>query len=184
MGMGAMYGPDMCASLPAVTELLGLTPLEIQAQLAQGNSLAEMAAAKGFTEDRLAQAILAQMKAGIDQYVTGGDADYARMYTTAPAWKDVIIVPKMGSVTLLVPVKDFTGMAMSHCHILEHEDIGMMGLWEIMDDVPGAVPSGSMGSGMNGVAGMSAMNGQNGTINPYYSGATGGIYISVTVPDS
>ncbi len=37
----------------------------------------------------------------------------------------------MGSVTILVPVMDFTGMAMFHCHILEHEDIGMMGLWHI-----------------------------------------------------
>jgi hypothetical protein len=26
-------------------------------------------------------------------------------------------------------------MAMFHCHILEHEDIGMMGMWHIMDDV-------------------------------------------------
>jgi len=33
-----------------------------------------------------------------------------------------------------VPVKDFPGMSMFHCHIVEHEDIGMMGLWHIMDD--------------------------------------------------
>jgi FtsP/CotA-like multicopper oxidase with cupredoxin domain len=24
-------------------------------------------------------------------------------------------------------------MAMFHCHIVEHEDIGMMGVWDIMD---------------------------------------------------
>jgi FtsP/CotA-like multicopper oxidase with cupredoxin domain len=24
-------------------------------------------------------------------------------------------------------------MTMFHCHILEHEDIGMMGMWHIMD---------------------------------------------------
>ncbi len=64
--------------------------------------------------------------------VSGGDAGYASLYTTSPAWKDVVLVPKMGSVTLLVPVMDFTGMAMFHCHILEHEDIGMMGMWHLM----------------------------------------------------
>jgi len=64
--------------------------------------------------------------------ISGGDAGYASLYTRAPAWKDVVLVPKMGSATLLVPVTDFDGMAMFHCHIVEHEDIGMMGLWHIM----------------------------------------------------
>lgn len=63
--------------------------------------------------------------------ISGGDSAYKSFYTSAPAWKDTVIVPKMGSIKLLVPIKDFTGMAMFHCHILEHEDIGMMGLWDI-----------------------------------------------------
>ncbi len=63
--------------------------------------------------------------------ISGGDSAYNSFYTTAPAWKDTVIVPKMGSIKLLVPIKDFTGMSMFHCHILEHEDIGMMGLWDI-----------------------------------------------------
>jgi FtsP/CotA-like multicopper oxidase with cupredoxin domain len=33
---------------------------------------------------------------------------------------------------MLVPVMDYTGMSMFHCHIVEHEDIGMMGLWHII----------------------------------------------------
>lgn len=65
--------------------------------------------------------------------VSGGDAGYASLHTTIPAWKDVVLVPKWGSVSILVPVRDFTGMAMFHCHILEHEDIGMMGMWHIME---------------------------------------------------
>ena len=65
--------------------------------------------------------------------ITGGDSSYASLYTSIPAWKDVVIVPKMGSVTLLVPVMDWAGMTMFHCHIIEHEDIGMMGVWDIMD---------------------------------------------------
>ena len=28
-------------------------------------------------------------------------------------------------------------MAMVHCHIIEHEDIGMMGVWHIMDEMGG-----------------------------------------------
>jgi FtsP/CotA-like multicopper oxidase with cupredoxin domain len=64
--------------------------------------------------------------------VSGGDAGYASLYGSIPAWKDTVLVPKWGSVDLLVPVMDFDGMAMFHCHILEHEDIGMMGMWHIM----------------------------------------------------
>jgi FtsP/CotA-like multicopper oxidase with cupredoxin domain len=32
---------------------------------------------------------------------------------------------------MLVPVMDYTGITVFHCHILEHEDIGMMGVWKI-----------------------------------------------------
>lgn len=63
--------------------------------------------------------------------ITGGDTAYKNFYTASPALKDTVIVPKNGSVKLLVPIKDFTGTAMLHCHILEHEDIGMAGLWDI-----------------------------------------------------
>jgi FtsP/CotA-like multicopper oxidase with cupredoxin domain len=63
--------------------------------------------------------------------ISGVDSSYPP-YTTLPAWKDTVLVPKGGSVTMLVPVMDYTGMTMFHCHILEHEDIGMMGMWHIM----------------------------------------------------
>jgi FtsP/CotA-like multicopper oxidase with cupredoxin domain len=63
--------------------------------------------------------------------ISGGDSAYRTLYTTAPAWKDVVVVPKWGSVRQLVRVSDWDGMAMFHCHILEHEDIGMMGIWNI-----------------------------------------------------
>jgi FtsP/CotA-like multicopper oxidase with cupredoxin domain len=65
--------------------------------------------------------------------ITGGDASYASFLTKTPAWKDVVTIPKWGSVRMLVPVMDYSGMAMFHCHIIEHEDIGMMGVWDIMD---------------------------------------------------
>ena len=67
--------------------------------------------------------------------ITGGDQGYSSLYTTIPAWKDTVIIPKMGSATLLVRLKDYAGMTMYHCHIMEHEDIGMMGGWDIMEDM-------------------------------------------------
>lgn len=67
--------------------------------------------------------------------ITGGDAKYASLYTNTPAWKDVTIVPKWGKIQLLMPVTDYPGMAMMHCHIIEHEDIGMMGMWHIMGEM-------------------------------------------------
>jgi FtsP/CotA-like multicopper oxidase with cupredoxin domain len=65
---------------------------------------------------------------------TGGDASfakYAALYRAAPAYKDTVIVPKQGSVSLLVPILDYTGRTVFHCHVVEHEDIGMMGVWNI-----------------------------------------------------
>ncbi len=64
--------------------------------------------------------------------IKGGDAGYASLYPSIPAWKDTVLIPKMGSTTMLMPVMNYDGMTMFHCHILEHEDIGMMGMWHIM----------------------------------------------------
>ncbi len=64
--------------------------------------------------------------------ITGGNTGYQTIYTTTPSWKDTILVPKGGMVSLLVDIADITGMTMFHCHIIEHEDIGMMGVWDIM----------------------------------------------------
>jgi FtsP/CotA-like multicopper oxidase with cupredoxin domain len=58
-------------------------------------------------------------------------ASYADLYANVPAMKDTVIVPKGGSITLLVPVIDHAGKTVFHCHIVEHEDIGMMGIWNI-----------------------------------------------------
>jgi FtsP/CotA-like multicopper oxidase with cupredoxin domain len=69
--------------------------------------------------------------------VSGGSSGYASFYSSVPAWKDVVIVPKWGTATILVPVKDYDGMSMFHCHILEHEDIGMMGMWHLMGGMGG-----------------------------------------------
>lgn len=48
-----------------------------------------------------------------------------------PAWKDVVIVPARSAVTVRTRFSDFTGRTMYHCHILDHEDLGMMATLEI-----------------------------------------------------
>lgn len=64
--------------------------------------------------------------------VLGGDLAYGALYTQIPAWKDTVYIPAGGTVRILVNVADFTGMTMFHCHIVDHEDIGMMGMWNIV----------------------------------------------------
>ena len=46
-------------------------------------------------------------------------------------WKDTVNVPKHETVRFVVLYNDFPGLWMFHCHILDHEDHGMMGVLEI-----------------------------------------------------
>ncbi len=48
-----------------------------------------------------------------------------------PSWKDVVNVPKHETVRFIVQYTDFPGKWMFHCHILDHEDHGMMGVLEV-----------------------------------------------------
>jgi FtsP/CotA-like multicopper oxidase with cupredoxin domain len=74
--------------------------------------------------------------------ITGSGYPGYGLYTQIPAFKDSVFVPRGGTVRILVRVADFTGMTMFHCHIVEHEDIGMMGMWDI-------VPAGNQSMPMN-----------------------------------
>ncbi len=47
------------------------------------------------------------------------------------SWKDVVNVPKHETVRFIVHYEDFPGKWMFHCHILDHEDMGMMGILEL-----------------------------------------------------
>lgn len=40
--------------------------------------------------------------------------------------QDVVLVPARGWVRLRIPFTGFTGRSVYHCHILDHEDRGMM----------------------------------------------------------
>ena len=47
------------------------------------------------------------------------------------SWKDVVNVPKHETVRFIVQYANYPGRWMFHCHILDHEDNGMMGVLEI-----------------------------------------------------
>ncbi|NEQ39364.1 MAG: multicopper oxidase family protein [Okeania sp. SIO3I5] len=47
------------------------------------------------------------------------------------AWKDVVLVRPGEKVLIRMPFRDFAGKTVYHCHILDHEDLGMMGNLEI-----------------------------------------------------
>jgi len=60
------------------------------------------------------------------------DPRFAGAYETLGAgfidegWKDVVLVMPGERVKLLMKFTDYTGLYLYHCHILEHEDMGMM----------------------------------------------------------
>ena len=47
-------------------------------------------------------------------------------------WKDTVLLMPGERVRLLLKFTDYTGTFMDHCHILEHEDMGMMGNFEVV----------------------------------------------------
>lgn len=48
------------------------------------------------------------------------------------SWKDSVNVPKHAKVRFAVRFENFPGKWMFHCHILDHEDLGMMGILELV----------------------------------------------------
>jgi len=56
------------------------------------------------------------------------------------SWKDVVNVPRHQTVRIIVRYDDFAGKWMFHCHILDHEDHGMMGILEVRPPPPRGPP--------------------------------------------
>ncbi|MGN6485660.1 MAG: multicopper oxidase domain-containing protein, partial [Thermomicrobiales bacterium] len=50
----------------------------------------------------------------------------------APGWYDTVSVPAQGEIEILHQFLDFTGKYVFHCHILMHEDSGMMAVVEVV----------------------------------------------------
>ncbi|MGO9238005.1 MAG: multicopper oxidase family protein [Methylocella sp.] len=51
-----------------------------------------------------------------------------------PIWVDTMIVPHNGSITFRSRFLDFTGKYMLHCHMMNHEELGMMQVVEVYAD--------------------------------------------------
>lgn len=47
-------------------------------------------------------------------------------------WKDTVQVPANGQLRTIVKFTDYLGLYVSHCHILEHEDLGMMNQFQVV----------------------------------------------------
>jgi FtsP/CotA-like multicopper oxidase with cupredoxin domain len=58
----------------------------------------------------------------------GNPAKYTTPKGGTPIWSDVVNIPVNGSVLIRQAFYDFTGTYVIHCHILAHEDRGMMQL--------------------------------------------------------
>ena len=48
--------------------------------------------------------------------------------------KDTVLLWPNDKVRLIAQFLDYTGIYMYHCHMLEHEDDGMMGQFEVVDE--------------------------------------------------
>lgn len=46
-------------------------------------------------------------------------------------WKDTVLVAAGETVRIRIPFRDYPGRTVYHCHILDHEDLGMMGVIEM-----------------------------------------------------
>ncbi len=51
-----------------------------------------------------------------------------------PIWLDTAIVPRGGNISFRSRFLDFTGKFMLHCHMMNHEDLGMMQVVEVYVD--------------------------------------------------
>ena len=49
-------------------------------------------------------------------------------------WRDTVVVPRHGSVVFRSRFLDYTGIYMLHCHMMNHEEMGMMQTVEVYKD--------------------------------------------------
>ena len=57
--------------------------------------------------------------------------EHAGVPLREPMWRDVVTIPAGGQSVVRIAFDDFTGRTVYHCHILDHEDAGMMGVVEV-----------------------------------------------------
>ena len=72
-------------------------------------------------------------------------------------WRDTISLPTPGNVTIRFQPTGFTGMTLVHCHIVAHEDQGMMMPLQIIDPArAAAAPAAAAAAGAAAAAAAAA----------------------------
>ncbi|KAF0811742.1 Multicopper oxidase mco [Andreprevotia sp. IGB-42] len=61
--------------------------------------------------------------------------------TNAMVWKDTVVIPAGTTVNMYTRYLDYIGKFVMHCHILDHEDLGMMEVVEVVDAADGVTSS-------------------------------------------
>ncbi|MER2999514.1 multicopper oxidase family protein [Pontibacter populi] len=56
-----------------------------------------------------------------------------RVFAWEAGWKDTVLLEDRETVTVLIRFDNFVGRYVMHCHKLEHEDMGMMANFEVVD---------------------------------------------------
>jgi blue copper oxidase len=56
-----------------------------------------------------------------------------KVFAWEAGWKDTVLLEDRETVTVLIRFDSFTGRYLMHCHKLEHEDMGMMANFEVVD---------------------------------------------------
>jgi FtsP/CotA-like multicopper oxidase with cupredoxin domain len=51
-----------------------------------------------------------------------------------PVWMDTVVLPRNGSIAFRSRFLDFTGRYMLHCHMMNHEELGMMQVVEVYSE--------------------------------------------------
>jgi FtsP/CotA-like multicopper oxidase with cupredoxin domain len=62
------------------------------------------------------------------QLIDVASIDVAGTGVTATDYRDVAPVPARASTVVRISSSGLKGTTLSHCHILDHEDLGMMGV--------------------------------------------------------
>jgi suppressor of ftsI len=106
---------------------------------------------KGFDPDRVDQTVELDT---VEEWVVRNDSDewhpfhihvndfQVMLVNGEPVplrYEDTIGVPPHGEIVIRIPFRDFTGKFVYHCHILVHEDFGMMAVVDVVE--PGGATS-------------------------------------------
>lgn len=132
--------PTKLASIPALPEPQQVKRFELNHGMNPGMGMAFLINGEAYNHDRLDTQV--QLDAVEDwEIINTGMMDHPfHVHNNAfqvisrngqpeslLAWRDTVLVPRGKTVRIRIPFRDFAGKTVYHCHVLDHEDLGMMG---------------------------------------------------------